>query len=123
MLCSKEGLLNILLVVTSSYFLECLKDRRKKDKRQINVELQAASSIIVSFFLFLSCMCVAHVGGGCVCDVWVFLGGGIFSISVLTLSVSLVDHLLLSQAKKKNVLELQPLQFFYCCFLISWKYV
>lgn len=123
MLCSKEGLLNILLVVTSSYFLECLKDRRKKDKRQINVELQAASSIIVSFLLLLSCMCVAHVGGGGVCDVWVFLGGGIFSISVLTLSVSLVDHLLLSQAKKKNVLELQPLQFFYCCFLISWKYV
>lgn len=83
---------------------------------------QQAPLLSHSFSSFPACVWHTWVGGVCVMCGF-FWGGGIFSISVLTLSVSLVDHLLLSQAKKKNVLELQPLQFFYCCFLISWKYV
>lgn len=61
---------------------------------------------------FPPCVRHTHASGCSVWVEWVFLGG-VFNISVLTFTVSLLDYLPLPQAKKeKNVFEFQPLNSF-----------
>lgn len=117
MLCSEEGLLNILMVVTSSSFLECLKGRRKvryeADKCwTANSKLHCLIPSLPSLHV-----CGTHMRVGvCACCVG-FIWGWIFSISVLTLFVKPTGPFaIVSSQKRRTFLNCNPCNSFIVAF-------